>query len=274
MREHAHPLYHARRIPPLRAVLARLDVPVWARMPGIPWPVRVRLVRHAAYLVLPLGQEPCVARLLQAACAVFTPRAFWDVGANFGYYTWLLKARYPDLRVVMVEPEPANQRLITATLARTPLAGVTLRRYAASDAGGTAPFARDPISGATGTLQQSDEHFARRHWQAPRSFIPVPTRPLDEERSTHGPVGLLKIDVEGHEERVLHGARQILARDRPVIVLECFHAGLPAAEALRQWRYRVLDAERLTTPDDRTVHVLGLPAEQAGRLSDLARWAG
>ncbi len=271
VRERAHPLYHARRVPFLRTLLALLDVPVWARLPQIPWPVRMRLVSHAAYVMLPLGLEPRVARLLQAACALFTPRSFWDVGANFGYYTWLLKARHPDLEVLMVEPDPANQRLITATLSRTSLADVTLRRYAASDAGGTAPFMRDPVSGATGTLEQGTDPFARRHWRARLPSIPVPTCPLDDERAVRGPAGLLKIDVEGHEEPVLWGARQIVTCDRPVIVLECFHAGLPAADALRRWRYLVVDAERLTEPDDRTVHLLGLPAEHAGRLQDLQR---
>jgi FkbM family methyltransferase len=271
LRAHLHPLAHARRLPPLRALLALADVPVWARLPGIPWPVRVRLVSHAAYIMLPLGLEPRVARLLQAACTLLTPRSFWDVGANFGYYTWLLKAHHPDLEVVMVEPDPANQRLIAATLARTPLADVALRRYAASDAPGVAPFVRDPVSGATGTLARSVPSFARRHWRARRPLIPVCTRRLDDERPTRGPVGLLKIDVEGHEEPVLCGARQTIARDRPWIVLECFHPTLPAADALHRLRYLVLDAERLAEPDDRTVHLLGLPAEHAGRLSALRR---
>lgn len=273
VREHAHPLHHARRLPPVRALLDRIDVPVWVRLRGIPWPVRAHLVSHAAYRVLPLGLEPAVAGLLRAACALFAPRSFWDVGANFGYYTWLLKASCPDLQALMVEPDPANQGLIAATLARTPLTDVELCRYAASDAVGTAPFARDSVSGATGTLEcpALAGTFARRHWRARDTFIVVPTRPLDDERSARGPVGLLKIDVEGHEERVLRGACQILARDRPLVVVECFHAGLPAAQMLRQHRYVVVDAERLTALDERTVHVLALPAEHAELLPELRR---
>ncbi len=269
MRERAHPLYHARRLPPLRALLALADVPVWARLPAIPWPVRVRLVSHAAYRVLPLGLEPAVAGLLRAACTLFTPRAFWDVGANFGYYTWLLKAHQPTLEVVAIEPDPANQRLLTATLARTPHAGVQVRHFAASDTAGAAPFARDPVSGATGTLEQDAPTFARRHWRARPAVISVPTRPLDEERLVCGPVHLLKIDVEGHEERVLRGARRTIACDRPLIVVECFHPGLPAARLLRPHEYILLDAERLAAPDDRTVHVLAVPAEHADRLHAL-----
>jgi FkbM family methyltransferase len=35
-----------------------------------------------------------------------------------------------------------------------------------------------------------------------------------------GPVGFMKIDVEGHEHEVLYGAKRLLARDRPNLVLE------------------------------------------------------
>jgi hypothetical protein len=35
-----------------------------------------------------------------------------------------------------------------------------------------------------------------------------------------GPVGLVKIDVEGHETAVLRGAAGIIERDRPVFIIE------------------------------------------------------
>ncbi len=271
LRARAHPLYQARRLPPLRALLALADVPVWARLPGIPWPVRVRLVSHAAYVLLPQALEPSIVALLEAICEVSAPRSFWDVGANFGYYAWRLKGRRPDLEVVMVEPDPANQRLIRATLSRAQLAGVSLHPYAASDVAGTALFAADPVSGATGTLECTGTPFAARHWRVRPALVPVSTRPLDAERAAYGPVDLLKIDVEGHEEAVLQGAREILRRDRPLVVFECFHAGLPAADLLQGLRYVLWDAERLVAVDTRTVHVLALPVERVPATPGLLR---
>jgi FkbM family methyltransferase len=41
---------------------------------------------------------------------------------------------------------------------------------------------------------------------------------LDDEPLSD--VGFIKIDVEGHEQRVLRGAREIVFRDRPVMLIE------------------------------------------------------
>jgi FkbM family methyltransferase len=48
----------------------------------------------------------------------------------------------------------------------------------------------------------------------------VPVRRLDEYADQLGEVGFIKIDVEGHEEAVLRGARAILLKDRPAVLVE------------------------------------------------------
>ena len=50
--------------------------------------------------------------------------------------------------------------------------------------------------------------------------VPVPVRRLDEYEFHGETVGCIKIDVEGHEESVLRGARQLLARDHPSLIIE------------------------------------------------------
>jgi FkbM family methyltransferase len=47
----------------------------------------------------------------------------------------------------------------------------------------------------------------------------VPTRRLDDYAAIE-PVGCIKIDVEGHEDAVLRGARRILFRDHPTLIIE------------------------------------------------------
>jgi hypothetical protein len=42
-------------------------------------------------------------------------------------------------------------------------------------------------------------------------------------------VGLIKIDVEGAEVKVLTGARNLLERYHPVLVVECWEDGLKAS---------------------------------------------
>lgn len=45
---------------------------------------------------------------------------------------------------------------------------------------------------------------------------------------------LIKIDVEGHEMSVLEGARQVLKRDRPAVLLEAL-AGAPLDPLLAEF---------------------------------------
>lgn len=49
--------------------------------------------------------------------------------------------------------------------------------------------------------------------------LTVPTRRLDDYDAIE-PVGCIKIDVEGHEDAVLRGARRIFFRDHPTLIIE------------------------------------------------------
>ena len=49
--------------------------------------------------------------------------------------------------------------------------------------------------------------------------VNVPARRLDDYGAIE-PVGCIKIDVEGHEDAVLRGARRILVRDHPTLLIE------------------------------------------------------
>ena len=59
-----------------------------------------------------------------------------------------------------------------------------------------------------------------------RPIIPVPVVTLDTELA-HTRVSLMKIDCEGYELKILQGAREILRRDRPVLLIEVHPQFLP-----------------------------------------------
>ena len=48
--------------------------------------------------------------------------------------------------------------------------------------------------------------------------VSVPKRRLDDYEI--GTIGLIKIDVEGHEEAVIRGSKLLLVRDKPALIIE------------------------------------------------------
>lgn len=135
-----------------------------------------------------------------------------DVGGNIGSYTHQLSKL--AARVVTFEPNPGYVQRIQALRLRN----VTIEEVALSDHSGVAHL-RIPMSaggyedqGMASIESQAipDESVART--------LDVPTRRLDDYNLDQ--VGFIKIDVEGHEEAVLAGARRTLQRSHPAILVE------------------------------------------------------
>jgi len=139
-----------------------------------------------------------------------------DVGANRGVYSYYLSKLAP--RVIAYEPNPAMAEF----LERAKFPKVEVRCKAVSDREGTAEFAV-PVNdkgqpqfntGRIGVVKCDAERFE------------VPTVRLDDEDL--GDVGFLKVDVEGLEPEVVRGAKELLQRCRPVVMLEdldVYHRG-------------------------------------------------
>jgi FkbM family methyltransferase len=133
-----------------------------------------------------------------------------DVGANLGYYS-LLASRLvgPSGRVVALEPNSENCRLLLSSLRLNGTMNVQLLPVAADIATGWAYYSTHV--GSNGGLIEDGDLLAR-----PGSV--VPTFRLDD--IVDGPVGLLKMDVEGAEGRVVKGATRLIERDRPIVTTE------------------------------------------------------
>lgn len=132
----------------------------------------------------------------------------YDVGANVGFYT-LLASRLvgPGGRVFSFEPLPRNIKYLRRHLDANGVTNVTVFEGAVSDRSGTARFDVDAIPEMTrlsagGSLEvqtfQIDELIA-----AGQATVPT----------------LMKIDVEGAEADVLEGARDLLTRHHPTVLL-------------------------------------------------------
>jgi FkbM family methyltransferase len=133
-----------------------------------------------------------------------------DVGANLGYYS-LLAARLvgPTGRVVALEPNSENCRLLLSSLRLADVDNVELIPVAADTTTGWAYYSTHV--GSNGGLIDGTDLLAH-------PGVVVPTFRLDD--LVQGPVGFLKMDVEGAEGRVVRGASRIIERDRPVVTSE------------------------------------------------------
>lgn len=174
---------------------------------------------------------------------------FLDVGGNVGYFSLSAASWYPRLRVVAFEPNPKLNRILRDNVGRNGL-DVRVEQLAVSDRRGQQTFFL-PRSDMSGTLDPSFNETVE-------SSIVVSTTTLDDFVPTLAPATpiVIKIDVEGHEEAALRGARATIERFRPDILLEVTSDYPEAAAQLRAAGYRFfvitehgLDpVERLETP--------------------------
>ena len=69
------------------------------------------------------------------------------------------------------------------------------------------------------TFESALSNYYQAHISVGHSDVQVMTLAVDSMALPHA-VKLIKIDAEGHEPAVLQGMRNLLARDRPVLVVE------------------------------------------------------
>lgn len=256
-----------------RTLLRRLDFPLWVRIPGVGWKVRARLLSHAVYYLVSTSPDPELVALLTEINRMFVPRSFWDVGANIGYYSWFLRTKVPDLELRLFEPDRNNVQLIERTIEINGIRNSTLRSVAISDRVGAADLTIDDLTGASSTLERAETSFCQQHWGVRGESLVVPVVTIDSERGGTASVDLIKIDVEGHEERVLRGACETLRQDQPIILAECFHGGSCLVRSLSRHGYILLNTERMDEDLNRGCNFLALPSRYHHALRELRnRW--
>ena len=132
-----------------------------------------------------------------------------DIGANRGYFSYFLSRLCPWVRAY--EPNPAMR----AFLERTVRKNTTISPLALSDASGKAelriPVLADGEHDGWASLAKTYDDMEVR-------TLNVALGRLDDEPLSN--VGFIKIDVEGHEEEVIRGGRELLLRERPTLLVE------------------------------------------------------
>jgi len=146
-----------------------------------------------------------------------------DVGANFGIYSCLMANIVGREGFVMAfEPHPVTYQILFGVLADfnfLPLPVTTLP-FALSETGGPVQLAlptdtdRDDFNLRFGRVRLAQT----LDW---RERIPAKALKYDSISTLRKhPVDFVKIDVEGAELKVLRGMKEMLGRDKPVVLME------------------------------------------------------
>ena len=192
-----------------------------------------------------------------------------DVGANVGYYSALMAQR--ARRVVAFEPHPGLAACLRRNAARWPSRWVEVEERAVSDETGLARLTEpEEFAGNAGaaTLHPEDDSAA--------TSFEVETVRLDEVVGEDA-VGILKIDIEGHELAALEGLGVALADGRVRDVFFEDYEALPTPVSARlegfgyevfslQQRFRGVDLRPTSGPSPRwyAAHLPRHPGPRAG----------
>ena len=152
-----------------------------------------------------------------------------DVGANVGHYTNRFSALVGATgRVIAFEPVPDTFEILASNAAVFRHLNVTLLNAAASES--TAVFGMSIPRFQSGLMNYYEAAITTNG-----AGVQVMTLSIDALRIER-PVRLIKIDAEGHDLSVLRGARDLIQRDKPILIVE---SGLSeVATMLEQMGYR------------------------------------
>ena len=152
---------------------------------------------------------------------------FWDVGANIGYFALVAAAAVGDTgQVLTFEPGAAALERLRANVALNHYKNIVIYPLAVAEVEGEATLYR-----AEGMADSSASLFAAVAGTVGGEVCR--TVALDDflKKEKLRPPDFLKLDVEGAELRALQGAAQILAKHRPLLLVEMEEKNLRAAGA-------------------------------------------
>lgn len=159
-------------------------------------------VQRATYWQGERFEQPTLDVLQQWASDGAT--RFFDIGSNYGFFTFALLSRHPKLLAEAFEPNPATFQHLSAIVTENGLESARLWNIGLSDQSAALPFHRGETDSGHSTFGNHPELSATEvlevkdfeTWRS-QANLPLPS-PGN---------WIAKIDVEGFEMRVLAGLR-------------------------------------------------------------------
>jgi FkbM family methyltransferase len=211
------------------------------------WGLKLRLNRRGnlseeRWLFLPQFSDGMERRILVERLRPGS--VFLDIGANAGFYSFWVWSRFGDaVRIEAFEPDPELCGRIRFNLAANGIRSLHLNPLALSDRRGTACLQIGTKNRGTNRLDPSGADGVR-----------VEMLPLSEFLAREGieRIDAMKIDVEGHEARILgpfftHAPRSAYPRLLICETLDPGHGDDPLRELIEQAGYRPIARGRMNT---------------------------
>lgn len=137
---------------------------------------------------------------------------FCDIGANVGIYSLYCYARHAKAEVYAFEPEAQSYASLCRNIAMNRFGGINAYQIALSDGAGLGTMFVSALSAGAGAAALNGHYQFMAGSGAPfRQGVRFDA--LDALIATHGlpQPNYLKIDVDGHEAKILAGAQKALA---------------------------------------------------------------
>jgi FkbM family methyltransferase len=199
--------------------------------------------------------EPHLRRALLDLCSSGAT-AFFDIGANFGFFSYYLLAHVPGLEVHAFEPGERYPAQMLETKRKNGLDRFHIHRMGLGDVQGVLELLVDPVNSGNSSFMAG--HPNRLEGVQPVAQK-VPVMAFDDWVEQEGPAApatpswVAKIDVEGFEMRVLTGMRKSLTRGYfKAVAMEVFGKTLALSGATPANVFDFMQAAGFTGYDEAT----------------------
>ncbi len=196
---------------------ARIYV-LWQRGLGVLVPARKKASLRAQLMAMRRddAQSPFDIEAQIIRAITITPRGMIDVGANVGVYATAMEDIVGAKNLYLFEPLPHLYRRLRWDFPRAHVFAIAL-----SDQQGIATLRVPFINGRRFDSRASlNQHSEPAQTAAHTTTAQRDTLDAVAQRVAFGPVGLIKIDVEGHELAVINGAEAFLTARQPLVLIE------------------------------------------------------
>ena len=132
---------------------------------------------------------------------------FVDIGANIGAYSIIMANQLRNGRVISFEPNKRAASFLQENIELNGIRNMTIEPFGLSDKNETAIMYSYTAGMTTASFNKGFDSPLKEE---------IPLITLDDycEQNQIGQIDIMKIDVEGHEPKVLEGAKDIISRSK------------------------------------------------------------